>query len=386
MSKKYKVGFTLISYEYEKWHAGLTCVLSHINLTKHLKDFQYIIFTDSKNFVKKNIIEKDILIIETSIFKKKNFLNFIRKLIIFLFKKDLIFFYLLKRYNINILSHRDLFKNKKVKSIAWIPDAQHLVLKDTFNHKEFKFRLKLTEKQMRNSDMVFVESHSVKKYYKKYYKKYDFFPLRRAVKWFTKSSKCKFIYIKKPFFYYPSQLWLHKNHLFLVDLAKKLKEKNIKCKFVFSGKTFDHRNPDHFQNLVAKINSNGLDDYFQILGHVRSEQVVKLIKSCSALISPSRHEGWATISEESRFFGKYVFLSKNACHLEQKPPGAIYFNLNNVKDLEKKIIRFIKYPPKYENLVKLKRQCLYSYANLKNETINQTIIAYNRLLNKNNEF
>ena len=48
------------------------------------------------------------------------------------------------------------------------------------------------------------------------------------------------------------------------------------------------------------------------MGHIDSSLVQSLIKNCDALISPSKHEGWATISEESRYFGKYVFLSKIA--------------------------------------------------------------------------
>ena len=379
---KNNIAFTLITHEYDKWHAGLTCVVSHINLTKHLNNFHYYIFTDSKKFVKKNLDTKSLTIIETNIFKKNSINNYIRKLIIFLFHKDYLFFYILKKFNIKILSHRDLFKNRHIKSVAWIPDAQHLVLKNTFNKKEYDFRVKFTEKQMSNSDMIFVESHSVKKYFKKYYKNINFFPLRRAVRWFKLNKSLKNTFIKKPFFYFPAQLWLHKNHFFIVSLAEKLKKRQINCKFIFSGRNEDHRNPNHYKNLINLINKKKLNDYFEFLGHVDSSLVKLLIKKCEALISPSKHEGWATISEESRFFGKYVFLSKIACHIEQNPPGAIYFNLKNIKELEKKFVKFIKKPPTKLKKKKLIMNCKVSYKKLKNETISETNKAYCELLNK----
>ena len=53
----------------------------------------------------------------------------LKKLIIFLFKKDLILFNSLIKENISTLSHRKLFKNSKIKIIGWIPDLQHKVLK-----------------------------------------------------------------------------------------------------------------------------------------------------------------------------------------------------------------------------------------------------------------
>ena len=224
---KNNIAFTLISHEYENWHAGLTCVVSHINLTKNLKNFKYHIFTNSKKFVKKNINIKNINLIETDIFKKNSISNYLRRIIVFLTGKDFLFFFLLKKYNIKILSHRDLFINDSIKSAALIPDAGHLVLKDTFNKTEYDFRVKFTEKLMKNSNMIFVESNSVKKYYKKYYKNVYFFPLRRAVSWFKPRLKEKISNIKKPFFYFPAQLWLHKNHFFLIKLAENLKKKKI---------------------------------------------------------------------------------------------------------------------------------------------------------------
>ena len=54
-----------------------------------------------------------------------------------LFKRDFILETILKRYNIEILSHSfPLGKYSKIKSLNWIPDLQQLHLKHLFSLKK----------------------------------------------------------------------------------------------------------------------------------------------------------------------------------------------------------------------------------------------------------
>ena len=48
-----------------------------------------------------------------------------------------------EKYGINIISHNKPFKN--IKSICWIPDLQHRILKKNFNEKEILQRDKIFE-------------------------------------------------------------------------------------------------------------------------------------------------------------------------------------------------------------------------------------------------
>ena len=116
------------------------------------------------------------------------------------------------------------------------------------------------------------------------------------------------------------------------------------------------------------------------MGHIKKYEVVNIINECSALISPSKDEGWGFIKDEARYFGKYIFLSKIPGHEELNPPGTIFFNLNNINDLEKKIIKFIKSPPNIKKQIKLKENSSASFYALKKIALNDTEKAYKYLL------
>ena len=209
-----------------------------------------------------------------------------------------------------ILANRDLFINKNIKSMCFIPDAGYLTLKNIFNKKELSIRKNLVEKLMKNSDLIYTHSYASKRSYEKFYKKVKIKPIRTFLNIHKSRPKFRYINIKKPIFYFPAQMWLHKNHILLVDLAKKLKNKKIKCKFIFSGKQEDHRNPNNFKNILDKIEEYKVENYFKILGHIKKNEMIKIINKCSALISPSQDEGWGFIKDEARYFGKYIFYQR----------------------------------------------------------------------------
>ena len=62
---------------------------------------------------------------------KKFSLNYIfRKVLEKIFKNDIYLEKIFMKYGINIISHDKPFKN--IKSICWIPDLQHKILKKKF--------------------------------------------------------------------------------------------------------------------------------------------------------------------------------------------------------------------------------------------------------------
>jgi glycosyltransferase involved in cell wall biosynthesis len=52
-----------------------------------------------------------------------------------------------------------------------------------------------------------------------------------------------------------------------------------------------------------------------------------------ALINPSLFEGWSTTVEEAKSLGKRIILSNIRVHLEQNPPGGLFFDPNDPNDL-----------------------------------------------------
>jgi glycosyltransferase involved in cell wall biosynthesis len=339
---KKKIALVILDYELEQWGGGVSYYKNLINIVSKINRFEFTIFTNSPKFVKINITQKNrnnIIIKEIFFFKKNNFFNFIRKVIIFFLNKDYFLYFLLKKEKIKILSHRKLFINKCIKNIGWIPDLQHKVYKKFFTKKFYNQREKYVKDELTNSNKIFVSSYQVKKeFYKHYNEKNKIIPLR-IVSHINNSS---IIRREKNFLLFPSQFWIHKNHRFLIDVAKIIKYKKIKLKIIFCGKTYDYRKKDNYNNINKQIQIYKLKNIIKILGEVSYLKLKKLQKDCLAMINPSYYEGWSTINEEARAQNKFIFLSNIPGHIEQKNNFSIFFKLNDKKDFINKLINFLK--------------------------------------------
>lgn len=339
-----KVALVISSEELRNWSGGVSYYINLINLIKNLKNIELLIYTDSQLFIKNLEIKKFFKIRELNCLKKGNLFFLLRKIIIGLFKKDLFLYIILLLDNINILSHRKLFKNKKIKVLGWIPDLQQKVLSKFFKEHTLKEREKYILSEIKNSDYIFVSSHQVKKEFKKYYNLDNTIIPLRVSSSFVKQAIKKNILDKKinRFILFPSQFWKHKNHNFLVSAAQKLKKNKLDIKIVFCGKVFDNRNLDHYKNLNYQIKKNKLENFIINLGEVSRAQLEALQEKCLAFINPSFYEGWSTINEESRIRNKYIFLSNIPGHIEQNNSGSIFFDHLNSSDFIRKLEIFIK--------------------------------------------
>ena len=139
---KRKIAFVISSNEIGNWSGGISYFRNLFEIIKSEKKYKIIIYTDSKNFIKKQKLEKYFDVKEINFLKKNKILFFFRKLVVF-FKKRYFLYNLLSNDNVTTLSHRKLFRNDKIKTIGWIPDLQHKVLKKYFKNKTFKNREKI---------------------------------------------------------------------------------------------------------------------------------------------------------------------------------------------------------------------------------------------------
>ena len=62
-----------------------------------------------------------------------------------------------------------------------------------------------------------------------------------------------------------------------------------------------------------------------ILGLIERAEQIQLLRRCVAVVQPSLFEGWSTIVEDARVFGKRILMSDIAVHKEQSPPNGLYF-------------------------------------------------------------
>jgi len=334
--KPKKIAFVLSSNEIANWSGGISYFRNFFNYLKNEKIYKLIIFTDSKNFIKSHKIGNFFEIKEVNFLKKGCYTYYLRKVIILLFRKDLILFNSLIKEKISTLSHRKLFKNKIIKSIGWIPDLQHKVLKEFFQEKNYIIREKYIQNEIRNSDKIFVSSLQVKKEFKKYYNiDKKIVPLR-----ILSNAKNSNIKLKK-YLLFPAQFWEHKNHRFLIEVAKIIKVKNLDIKIYFCGKTENFKNKNYFFNLNKEITNLKLNNIIKNFGEVSLRKLDKMQNEALAFINSSLYEGWSTINEEARSKLKYIFLSDIKGHREQNNFGSIYFDLNSPNDFVKKLEKFL---------------------------------------------
>ena len=80
------------------------------------------------------------------------------------------------------------------------------------------------------------------------------------------------------YLFYPAQFWAHKNHVAILDVILKLKQKALNMKAVFSGS--DKGNKEYIQNLAKQM---GIDDRIVFAGFVSREELIALYRNAFAL-------------------------------------------------------------------------------------------------------
>ena len=136
------------------------------------------------------------------------------------------------------------------------------------------------------------------------------------------------------YFYLPNQFWRHKNHQVVVDALAILKSAGLDVVVAASGSTEDPREPDYFERLdEAGRSAAALKTNFRYLGMIPLAHVYALLRSSTALINPSRFEGWSTTVEEAKSFGVPMILSDIDVHREQTGGTARYFGVDDPQAL-----------------------------------------------------
>ena len=245
----------------------------------------------------------------------------------------------------DILSHVGPNYFKEVPAISWIPDFQHLYLKNLFSAEEIKMRDDYYSLCAEKSRAVILSSNSAKRDFIKMFPNYrskakvlnfvcyinpDIYKNSDIE---TKKINSKFNLPDK-YFYIPNQFWQHKNHLTLFKAVNFLKNKGINVNVVCSGNTQDYRNNEFYSHVILKfIRDNNLSDRIKILGIIDLNEVYYLMRHCVSVINPSLFEGWSSSVEEVKSLGKNIILSDLDVHKEQNPPNAIYFSRLDYEEL-----------------------------------------------------
>jgi glycosyltransferase involved in cell wall biosynthesis len=228
----------------------------------------------------------------------------------------------------------------------WIPDFQEWYLPELFSKREIKDRKSYQSHLVKNNYPIVFSSNNALDDFNRFYPGNN---NRKEVLQFVSivddfysnldinSLKLKFN-IDKDYFIIPNHFWKHKNHIVVIEAAKVLKKKDIDFLIVFTGKEFDHRNPNYTTDLKKDIKESGLSDNFRFLGFIDRIEQLQLMKNSIAIVQPSLFEGWSTVVEDTKALNHVIILSDIPLHREQLHDNCIFFNPLDIYDLADKLL------------------------------------------------
>lgn len=228
----------------------------------------------------------------------------------------------------------------------WIPDFQEWYLPSFFSKREIK-RRKASQSYLvkKNYPVIFSSKNALDDFNKFYPQNTNRKEILRFVSVIEDNySNINILALKEKFnihqnyFIVPNQFWKHKNHLMIVEAVKVLKEKKSEFLIVFTGKEFDHRNPDYTNEIKRRIAEYGLEDKFRFLGFIDRNEQLQLMKNSIAIVQPSLFEGWSTVVEDTKAINHVILLSDIPLHREQIKDNCIFFDAKNAIDLADKLL------------------------------------------------
>ena len=340
-----KVGFVIDA----RWIGGLNYYRNLLFAISYIPDrkIEPVILLGQKTSDKILSGLPDFQVIRTSILDRYSLAWFLNKILWKLLGRNILLNRLLIKNDVQVLSHTLPDKSKRIKTIGWIPDFQHVHLPSMFSNLELNVRDKQFTKIAKFCDSVIVSSQDAYKDFShfapRYIKKVRVLNFVSAPSTIDLPSletlKAKYGF-NRPYFYLPNQFWKHKNHSLMIDAINDLKNEWPDVLVLASGSEQDYRDLCYFSNLVSQVNEYGISSNFVSLGIVPYSDVVSLMINSMAVINPSLFEGWSSTVEEAKSLGVALILSDINVHREQADGKASFFPPSSASCLAKKLREF----------------------------------------------
>lgn len=233
-----------------------------------------------------------------------------------------------------------------IPAIAWIPDMQHRQLSHLFGFfsywkREIGFRF-----QMLSGRNIMLSSEDARKDFERFYPRSANrahvvrFAIPAVANQLDSRQVANQYELPEQFFFLPNQFWKHKNHGCVIRALSIAKNRGKDVVVAASGQQHDARDEMYFPKLKNLIESLGLVNNFRMLGVIPYKHIAPLMLCSSALINPSKFEGWSTTVEEAKSLGVKMLLSDLDVHKEQAKEFANFFNPNSPEDLAELLINF----------------------------------------------
>ena len=138
------------------------------------------------------------------------------------------------------------------------------------------------------------------------------------------------------FLFFPAQFWAHKNHRYIVEAIRILRDKyKLKINIIFCGK--DKGNLDFVKKIV---NENNLNNQIYFFDFLSEQEIIFLYKNCLALVNPTYVARSTLLLYEAFYFKVPVFYSENVLDGTLEEYVEV-FDLNDFENLACKLNKFI---------------------------------------------
>lgn len=277
-----------------------------------------------------------------------------RQLTLRKFQNDYLLAWYLSRHGIDLLSHSGyLGPRSSIRTMPWLYDFQFIHLPEYWTAQQIRWSEQRYTDACRHGHGLIVSSEDARhdldsfapwcdkpKYVMQFVSNpVDFVGLP------TEEDIRSRYQLPARYFHLPNQFWSNKNHRCAIDALVLLKRAGIDATIACSGKTFDGRMPQYFDELMAYCRAQGVEDRFLALGVVPHNDLQGLMAHAAAVINPSRFEGWSTTVEEAKTMGKRLLLSDIDVHKEQASSTGYFFNPDDPRALAGHITRVLSEPP-----------------------------------------
>ena len=150
-------------------------------------------------------------------------------------------------------------------------------------------------------------------------------------------------HVSSPYFFYPAQLWTHKNHVRIAEAIARLKSEGHDYHAVFVGK--DH---GAGPRVRARVESLGVTDRVHFLGYVSDAEMASLYSNASALVMAS-YFGPTNIPPLEGFQLSVPVIA-SSIHQDQLRDGALYFDPDDEETLTQAMLE-VQTPRTREKLI-----------------------------------
>lgn len=360
MNNPFRIG--LINQYDETWIAGTEYfknIILGISSVSHENQNAFEIYLITRKSIDNNILTsvepylKKIFFTEEIIGSQAFPKNIKRKIATILFKRPYyVYEKFLKEFHFDFVYPYFSPCNDDIsrKSAALIFDFQHKYLPKYFSKKEIMLRNEYFKNIAKYASTIVLSSKCAQKDFHEYFpyaaSKTNVLPFRSVPSsgWYEGNPKDlqKQYSLPDKFFIVSNQFWQHKNHLVIFQAMNLLNKDGMRPVVVCTGHIQDYRRPGYYNDILKTIREYNLEEQIIILGLVPKIDQIQLLRRSIAVIQPSLFEGWSTVVEETRCFGKPILLSDISVHLEQNPPNCEYFDRNSPYSLAEVMAKWWK--------------------------------------------